>query len=202
MDCSGHALTNRGHPDELDSLKAEPVTIGNDVWIGYGCIVLPGVNIGDNAIIGAGSVVTKDIPANCMAAGNPCTVKKTELKLIQNGVQEMRLLCLSLVTLAVLSGCKSIPIIFMPDHNVSVSGSTLIFDGPISGDSVLEALRVVRNSGANIEKIRITSLAVMCLRVSNLGILSKKIIWTLKLINFVFLHVQNYVIPAAKNCLD
>ncbi|MGR5307944.1 acyltransferase [Vibrio mediterranei] len=79
MDCSGHALTNRGYPDELDNLKADPVTIGNDVWIGYGCIVLPGVNIGDNAIIGAGSVITKDIPANCMAAGNPCTVKKTEL---------------------------------------------------------------------------------------------------------------------------
>lgn len=79
MDCSGHALANRGHPDELDKLKAEPVTIGNNVWIGYGCIVLPGVSIGDGAVIGAGSVVTKDIPANCMAAGNPCTVKKMEL---------------------------------------------------------------------------------------------------------------------------
>ena len=79
MDCSGHTLTNRGHPDELDSLKAELITLGNDVWIGYGCIVLPGVNIGGGAVIGAGSVVTKDIPANCMAAGNPCTVKKKEL---------------------------------------------------------------------------------------------------------------------------
>lgn len=79
MDCSGHALTNRGHPDELDKLKAEPVKIGNDVWIGYGCIILPGVSIDDGAVIGAGSVVTKDIPANCMAAGNPCTVKKMEL---------------------------------------------------------------------------------------------------------------------------
>ncbi|WP_394152003.1 DapH/DapD/GlmU-related protein [Vibrio maritimus] len=76
MDCSGHALTNRGHPDELDKLKAEPVKIGNDVWVGYGCIILPGVSIGDGSVIGAGSVVTKDIPANCMAAGNPCTVKK------------------------------------------------------------------------------------------------------------------------------
>ncbi|MFA0084615.1 DapH/DapD/GlmU-related protein [Vibrio sp. 10N.261.51.F12] len=80
MDCSGHALSNRGHPDEFDNLKADPVIIGNDVWIGYGCIVLPGVNIGDGAVIGAGSVVTKDIPANCMAAGNPCTVKKIELR--------------------------------------------------------------------------------------------------------------------------
>ncbi|NAW67731.1 acyltransferase [Vibrio sp. V30_P3S12P165] len=75
MDCSGHALTNRGHPDELDRLEAEPVKIGNDVWIGYGCIILPGVSIGDGAVIGAGSVVTKDVPANYMAAGNPCIVK-------------------------------------------------------------------------------------------------------------------------------
>lgn len=75
MDCSGHALANRGHPDELDKLKSEPVTIGNDVWIGYGCIILPGVSIGDGAVIGAGSVVTKDVPANYMAAGNPCIVK-------------------------------------------------------------------------------------------------------------------------------
>lgn len=79
MDCSGHALSNRGHPDELDNLKAQPVKIGNDVWIGYGCIILPGVNIGDGAVIGAGSVVTKSMPANSMAAGNPCTVKKIEL---------------------------------------------------------------------------------------------------------------------------
>lgn len=81
MDCSGHSLSNRGHPNELDNLKVEPVTIGSDVWIGYGCIVLPGVSIGDGAVIGAGSVVTKDVPANCMAAGNPCTVKKIELNL-------------------------------------------------------------------------------------------------------------------------
>lgn len=76
MDCSGHALKKRGHPDELDKLNVEPVIIGNNVWIGYGCIILPGVNIGDGAVIGAGSVVTKDVPANCMAAGNPCTVRK------------------------------------------------------------------------------------------------------------------------------
>jgi len=81
MDCSGHALAKRGHVDELDTLKIAPVTIGNGVWIGYGCIILPGVSIGDGAVIGAGSVVTKDIPANCMAAGNPCIVKKAELDL-------------------------------------------------------------------------------------------------------------------------
>ncbi|KLN66163.1 DapH/DapD/GlmU-related protein [Vibrio sp. VPAP30] len=77
MDCSGHSLSNRGGVRELDNLKAQPITIGNDVWVGYGCIILPGVSIGDGAVIGAGSVVTKDIPPNSMAAGNPCIVKKT-----------------------------------------------------------------------------------------------------------------------------
>lgn len=55
---------------------AEPVTIGNNVWIGGGAIILPGVTIGDNVTIGAGSVVTKDIPANTVAAGNPCRLLK------------------------------------------------------------------------------------------------------------------------------
>lgn len=51
---------------------AEPVTIGNNVWIGGSVTVLPGVNIGDNVTIGAGSVVTRDIPDNAVAVGNPC----------------------------------------------------------------------------------------------------------------------------------
>lgn len=54
--------------------KALPITIGNDVWIGGGVIVLPGVTIGDNCVIGAGSVVTKSIPSNSLAVGNPCKV--------------------------------------------------------------------------------------------------------------------------------
>ena len=53
-----------------------PVTIGSDVWIGGGAVILPGVNIGDRAVIGAGSVVTKDIPADVFAAGNPCKVTR------------------------------------------------------------------------------------------------------------------------------
>ena len=55
---------------------AEPITVGNNVWFGGGVIVLPNVKIGDNAVIGAGSVVTKDIPPNCVAVGNPCKVIK------------------------------------------------------------------------------------------------------------------------------
>ena len=62
----------------LEGLEyTHPVTIGNNVWICTGAIVLPGVTIGDNSVIGAGSVVTKDIPANSLAVGNPCRVIRT-----------------------------------------------------------------------------------------------------------------------------
>lgn len=53
---------------------ARPITVGNNVWFGGGVKVLPGVTIGDNCVIGAGSVVTKDIPADSLAYGNPCRV--------------------------------------------------------------------------------------------------------------------------------
>lgn len=66
-------------PVERNSRRewAEPVTIGNNVWIGGSVTILPGVTIGDNATIGAGSVVTRDIPSNSIAVGNPCKVIKT-----------------------------------------------------------------------------------------------------------------------------
>ena len=51
-----------------------PIHIGKNCWLGAGVIVVPGVTIGDNTVIGAGSVVTKDIPANSLAVGNPCRV--------------------------------------------------------------------------------------------------------------------------------
>lgn len=54
--------------------SAAPVKIGNKVWIGGSATILPGVTIGDHAVIGAGSVVVKDIPANAIAVGNPCRV--------------------------------------------------------------------------------------------------------------------------------
>ena len=53
---------------------AKPIFIGEDVWIGGSSIICPGVSIGDRSIIGAGSVVTKDIPADVIAAGNPCRI--------------------------------------------------------------------------------------------------------------------------------
>ena len=55
---------------------ATPVTIGDNVWIGGNVVICPGVSIGENTTIGAGSVVVKDIPANVLAVGNPCKVIK------------------------------------------------------------------------------------------------------------------------------
>ena len=52
----------------------KPITIGKNCWIGGNAVICPGVTIGDNVVIGAGSVVTKDIPANTVAVGNPCKV--------------------------------------------------------------------------------------------------------------------------------
>jgi len=56
---------------------AKPVAIGHNVWLGGHCVVCPGVTIGDNSVIGAGSVVVRDVPANCVAVGNPrCVVRE------------------------------------------------------------------------------------------------------------------------------
>lgn len=55
---------------------AKPVTIGNDVWIGGGAVICPGIKIGSRTTIGAGSVVTKDIPSDVVAAGNPARIIK------------------------------------------------------------------------------------------------------------------------------
>jgi galactoside O-acetyltransferase len=72
-------ITPTGHPVDPELRKpgtqfSIPVRIGNDVWIGSNVVILPGVNIGDNSVIGAGSVVTHDIPGNVVAVGNPCRV--------------------------------------------------------------------------------------------------------------------------------
>ena len=54
--------------------SGKPVTIGSDVWVGGGAIILPGVRIGSRTVIGAGSVVTRDVPDDVLAVGNPCQV--------------------------------------------------------------------------------------------------------------------------------
>lgn len=72
-------VATAGHPI-LPSLREKayqfnmPVHIGKNCWIGSGALIMPGVSIGDNTVIGAGSVVTKDIPENVVAVGNPCRV--------------------------------------------------------------------------------------------------------------------------------
>ena len=72
-------IATAGHPILPELRKKEyqynmPVKIGNNCWLGAGVIVLPGVTIGDNTVVGAGSIVTKDLPANVVAVGNPCKV--------------------------------------------------------------------------------------------------------------------------------
>lgn len=57
--------------------SARPIRIGNDVWIGGGAVVLPGVTIGDRSVVGAGSVVVQAVPADCVVAGNPARVVRT-----------------------------------------------------------------------------------------------------------------------------
>lgn len=64
------------HERKTSSGDSRPIIIGNNVFIGYGTLVLKGVTIGDNSVIGANSVVTRDIPANVIAGGNPCKVLK------------------------------------------------------------------------------------------------------------------------------
>lgn len=64
------------HPEDPRSASPEPVSIGKNVWLGVNATVLKGVTIGENSVIGAGSVVASNIPSNVVAAGNPCRVIK------------------------------------------------------------------------------------------------------------------------------
>lgn len=67
---------------------AFPIEVGNNVWIGGNVSVMPGVKIGDNTVIGAGSVVTKDIPSNVVAAGNPCKILRKVVNKDKNYISE------------------------------------------------------------------------------------------------------------------
>lgn len=72
MDNDYHRVEDRRQPGE-----SRPIVLGRNVWLGVRVIVLKGVTIGDNAVVGAGSVVTRDIPANSLAAGMPARVIRT-----------------------------------------------------------------------------------------------------------------------------
>lgn len=75
------AIYTAGHPIYPSTRNSayeygKAITVGDNVWIGGNTVICPGVTVGSNVVIGAGSVVTKDIPDWCVAAGNPCTVKR------------------------------------------------------------------------------------------------------------------------------
>lgn len=74
--CGFYTAHHPIHPELRNKLYeyARPITVGSDVWIGGGTVVLPGARIGSNVVIGAGSVVTGEIPDNVVAFGNPCKV--------------------------------------------------------------------------------------------------------------------------------
>ncbi|PSS44755.1 maltose acetyltransferase [Arthrobacter woluwensis] len=70
-----HPLEPQPRKDRLEA--ARPITLGDNVWLGGGVIICPGVSIGDNSVVGAGAVVTKDLPANVLAVGNPARIIRT-----------------------------------------------------------------------------------------------------------------------------
>lgn len=77
-------IATAGHPLEPELREQgyqcnKPVHIGKNCWLGAGVIIVPGVTVGDNVVIGAGSIVTKDLPSNVVAVGNPC-------RILRNGV--------------------------------------------------------------------------------------------------------------------
>ena len=83
-------LASAAHPLDPEERRKgyqynKPVHIGKNCWLGAGVIVVPGVSIGDDTVIGAGSVVTKDIPSGVVAVGNPCRVIKEVKKEETNG---------------------------------------------------------------------------------------------------------------------
>jgi acetyltransferase-like isoleucine patch superfamily enzyme len=69
-----------GHYIEEPTYRtAKPVSIGDNVWIGYRAMILKGVSVGNNSVVAANSVVTKDVPANCIVAGNPAKIIRTNI---------------------------------------------------------------------------------------------------------------------------
>ena len=77
-----HPLSPKGRREHLGIAK--PVMIGNDVWIGGNCTILPGVKIGNNVVVAAGAVVTKDVPDNCVVGGVPAR----KIKDIENDLED------------------------------------------------------------------------------------------------------------------
>ncbi len=73
---ANHITSDRDTPIAFQGWDSKPVRIGRDAWVGMGCIILPGVSIGEGAIVGAGALVTKDVPPFAVAVGSPAQVIK------------------------------------------------------------------------------------------------------------------------------
>lgn len=78
LSCAGHAVDAEQRAEGIGNSK--PIIIKDDVWLGANCTICGVVTIGEGSIVGAGSVVTKDIPAGVIAAGNPCRVLREIIK--------------------------------------------------------------------------------------------------------------------------
>lgn len=76
VDPETRLLQMKGSIINFESVNKKRITIGNNVWVGWGSIILKGVSIGDNSVIAAGSIVVTDVPSNCIVAGNPAKVVK------------------------------------------------------------------------------------------------------------------------------
>jgi acetyltransferase-like isoleucine patch superfamily enzyme len=76
--------SNHNNNNFRKHIECQPITIGNNVWIGANSVVLPEVIIGNNVVVGAGSIVTKNIPSNSIALGNPCKVIKNKENYIED----------------------------------------------------------------------------------------------------------------------
>ena len=88
---SAHAFERTDIPiNQQGNLPRKPVVIGNDVWIGTRVIILPGVNIGDQAVIGAGAVVTKNVPPRAIVVGNPARIVRYRGERLMNSDKELK----------------------------------------------------------------------------------------------------------------
>ena len=76
-DTTAHSLSKNRREYTTEQVKTEPVNIGKNVWVSVQVVILHGVNVGDNSVIGACSLVRKDVPSNVFAAGNPLKIIKT-----------------------------------------------------------------------------------------------------------------------------
>lgn len=111
----------------------------------------------------------------------------------------MKIKMLMFLSLVLLSGCQSLKTVYFSPHKLLVTGNTLVYDGPINGDAVLEALRVIRNSGKDISKIKITSTGGDMASGIEFGYFIYENNLDVEVTELCFSSCANYILPAAKN---